>query len=149
MQDLKPFSPDYNKKCFLPKRKSYLTYSLFTITYYFQKNSPTKISEKWKVKSEEVKKYPRNKSEEFFWVEAPKKMQDLKPFSPDYNKKCFLPKRKSYLTYSLFTITYYFQKNSPTKISEKWKVKSEEVKKYPRNKSEEFFWHVAPKKISA
>ena len=42
---------------------------------------------------------------------------------------------KSYLTSSLFTITYYLQKIP------RWerKVKSEEVKKYPRNKSEEFF----------
>ena len=34
-------------------------------------------SEEWKVKSEEVKKYPRNKSEEFFWVEVPKKMHTI------------------------------------------------------------------------
>jgi len=40
-------------------------------------------------------------------------MQDLKPFSPDYNKKCFLPWQKATSdTFSLFTITYYFQKNS-------------------------------------
>ena len=52
-------------------------------------------------------------------------MQDLKPFSPDYNKKCFLPGQKATSdTFSLFTITYYFQKISSAE-GEKWRVKSE------------------------
>ena len=46
---------------------------LFTIHSYLlpQKNSSLgrKVkSEEWRVKSEKVKKYPRNKSEEFFWL---------------------------------------------------------------------------------
>ena len=48
------------------KVKSYLTSSLFTITYYLKKFLVGR--EKRKVKSEKVKKYPRNKSEEFFWL---------------------------------------------------------------------------------
>ena len=71
----------------------------------------------------------------------PKKMQDLKPFSPDYNKKCFLPWQKATSdTFSLLLIT-------SKKIPLQRLVKSEEVKKYPRNKSEEFFCIEATKKI--
>ena len=47
--------------------KSYIRY-LFTIHYYLLLPNPRGFSEKWRVKSEEVKKYPRNKSEEFFWL---------------------------------------------------------------------------------
>ena len=43
----------------------------FTIHYYLllaKKIPQGEKSEEWRVKSEEVKKYPRNKSEEFFWL---------------------------------------------------------------------------------
>ena len=46
---------------------------------------------------------------------------------------------KSYLTSSLFTITYYFPKTFSDGFSEKWRVKSEKVKTFP-NFVREGFW---------
>ena len=99
------------------------------------KSSPKVVFGKWYLLNCTLKngtKKPRNhcgfwvfRTDIFFgskcWVEVPKKMQDLKPFSPDYNKKCFLPWQKATSdTFSLFTIAYYFQKASRTDL-----VKSE------------------------
>ena len=59
-------------------------------------------------------------------------MQDLKPFSLDYNKKCFSPRQKDILKH-LFTIHYYLLLSNPRGFSEKWRVKSEKV--IPKDKS--------------
>jgi hypothetical protein len=48
-----------------------------------------------------------------------------------YNQKKLFATAKSYLTSSLFTITYYFPKTFSDGFSEKGRVNSEKVKTFP------------------